>query len=85
MNVRFRLRDGRTMQLFHKSKITVKPSDWDSTTQAIKAKVIFDNQKRAESNKSINELKALVVELYNFQPIKDTLTSEWLEDAIDRK
>jgi integrase len=85
VNVRFRLRDGRTMQLFYKSEITVKPSDWDSSTQAIKAKVLFDNQKRAEFNKSINELKALVVELYNAQPIKDTLTSEWLEDAIDRK
>jgi integrase len=85
VNVRFRLRDGRTMQLFYKSEITVKPSDWDSTAQAIKAKVLFDNQKRAEFNKSINELKALIVELYNAQPIKDTLTSEWLEDAIDRK
>jgi integrase len=85
VNVRFRLRDGRKMQLFYKSEITVKPSDWDSSTQAIKAKVLFDNQKRAEFNKSINELKALVVELYNAQPIKDTLTSEWLEDAIDRK
>lgn len=85
VNVRFRLRDGRTMQLFYKSEITVKSSDWDSSTQAIKAKVLFDNQKRAEFNKSINELKALIVELYNAQPIKDTLTSEWLEDAIDRK
>lgn len=85
VNVRFRLRDGRTMQLFYKSEITVKPSDWDSSTQAIKAKVLFDNQKRAEFNKSINERKALVIELYNAQPIKDTLTSEWLEDAIDRK
>ena len=85
VNVRFRLRDGRTMQLFYKSEITVKSSDWDSSTQAIKAKVLFDNQKRAEFNKSINELKALIIELYNAQPIKDTLTSEWLEDAIDRK
>lgn len=85
VNVRFRLRDGRTMQLFYKSEITVKSSDWDSSTQAIKAKVLFDNQKRAEFNKSINELKALIVELYNAQSIKDTLTSEWLEDAIDRK
>jgi len=73
------------MQLFYKSEITVKSSDWDSSTQAIKAKVLFDNQKRAEFNKSINELKALIIELYNAQPIKDTLTSEWLEDAIDRK
>ena len=85
VNVRFRLRDGRTMQLFYKSEITVKSSDWDSSTQAIKAKVLFDNQKRAEFNKSINELKALIVELYNAQSIKDTLTSKWLEDAIDRK
>lgn len=85
VNVRFRLRDGRTMQLFHKSEITVKPSDWDSTAQAIKAKVIYDNQKRATFNKAVNERKALIVELYNSQSIKDTLSSDWLEDAIDRK
>ena len=85
VNVRFRLRDGRTMQLFHKSEITVKPSDWDSTAQAIKAKVIYDNQKRAYFNKVVNDRKALIIELYNAQPIKDTLSSDWLEDAIDRK
>lgn len=85
VNVRFRLRDGRTMQLFHKSEITVKPSDWDSTAQAIKAKVIYDNQKRADFNKVVNDRKALIIELYNAQPIKDTLSSDWLEDAIDRK
>jgi integrase len=85
VNVRFRLRDGRTMQLFHKSEITVKPSDWDTTTQAIKAKVIYDNQKRSDFNKTVNDRKALIIELYNAQPIKDKLSSDWLEDAIDRK
>jgi len=85
VNIRFRLRDGRTLQLFHKSEITVKPSDWDSTTQAIKAKVIYDNQKRADFNKSVNNRKALIMDLYNAQSIKDNLTSDWLEEAIDKK
>ncbi|MBN1462679.1 MAG: phage integrase SAM-like domain-containing protein [Paludibacteraceae bacterium] len=85
VNIRFRLRDGRTLQLFHKSEIPVKPSDWDSTTQAIKAKVIYDNQKRADFNKSVNNRKALIIDIYNAQSIKDNLTSDWLEDAIDRK
>ncbi|OAV65785.1 hypothetical protein Barb6XT_02264 [Bacteroidales bacterium Barb6XT] len=28
-NVRFRLSDGRSVQLFHKSELTVNPAHWD--------------------------------------------------------
>ncbi len=85
VNVRFRLRDGRTVQLFHKSEITVKSSDWDPKAEAIKAKVLFDKEERFKFNKSVNDRKALIVELYNDQPVKDDLSSDWLEEAIDRK
>lgn len=85
VNVRFRLRDGRDIQLFHKSEITIKPSDWDSKTQAIKAKIIYDSQKRAIFNKAVNDRKALIIDLYNAQPLKETLSSQWLENAIDKK
>ena len=42
VNIRFRLRDGRNMQLFHKSEIEIDPAVWDNKKQEIKAKVIFD-------------------------------------------
>lgn len=84
VNVRFRLRDGRKKQLFHKSEITIKSLDWDAKTQAIKAKIIYDANGRQEFNERVNERKALILKLYNAEPIKDKLTSEWLDDVIDR-
>ncbi len=84
VNVRFRLRDGRNVQLFHKSEITVHSSDWDSKTQAIKAKIIFDAKERAEFNESINNRKILILKLYTAEQIKESLTSDWLDESIDR-
>ena len=45
VNVRFRLSDGRNIQLFHKSELTVNSDLWDEKSQCIKAKVIFDTEK----------------------------------------
>lgn len=84
-NVRFRLRDGRSIQLFHASELEINPSDWDVTRQEIKAKVLYDAEKRAAFNKAVAERKNMMLELYNAAPIKEGLTSEWLEQEIDKR
>ncbi len=43
-NIRFRLSDGRKVQLFHQSDITIDPNLWDESKEAVKAKVIFENR-----------------------------------------
>ena len=40
VNIRFRLSDGRNVQLFHKSDIMVSPTLWDAKTEKYKAKSI---------------------------------------------
>lgn len=84
-NVRFRLRDGRTIQLFHKSELEIDPALWDNKTQAIKVKVLYNAISRATINKSVNDRKDLILRLYNAQSLKDALTSEWLELQIDKE
>lgn len=84
-HVRFRLRDGRNLQLFYKSNLEVKPSNWDPKKAEIKAKVVFDDKKRAEFNQSVANTKKLVLDVYNSIPLKDGLTSEILEMEIDKK
>jgi len=42
VNVRFRLTDGRSIQLFHKSDIKVNPNDFDEKNEKIKARILFD-------------------------------------------
>ncbi|KAF0132029.1 MAG: phage integrase family protein [Bacteroidetes bacterium] len=83
-NVRFRLTDGRKIQLWHKSEIEINPALWDTGKQAIKAKVIFDAVERAKFNKAVNERKNLLIEIYNAEHDKSLLTSEWMELEIDK-
>lgn len=85
VNVRFRLTDGRDIQLFHKSDIKVCPNDFDAKNEKIKAKIIFDATLRKSIDDSITGRKMLISELYLLAPDKSVLTSDWLEDAIDRK
>ncbi|EOA60610.1 hypothetical protein HMPREF1214_00124 [Bacteroides sp. HPS0048] len=84
-NVRFRLRDGRKLQLFHKSKLEVNPMCWDATKQEIKAKVLFDTAKRAEFNQNVANMKNLILEIYSEAKNKEALTSEILDVEIDKR
>lgn len=84
VNVRFRLTDGRNIQLFHKSDLKVNPDDFDSKKETIKAKVIFNDKARKEFNKAITDRKNLINDIYLTATDKSTLTSEWLETEIDK-
>lgn len=84
VNVRFRLTDGRNVQLFHKSNIKVNPDDFDSKKETIKAKILFNDNARKEFNKAITDRKNLINDIYLTATDKGTLTSEWLETEIDK-
>ena len=85
VSVRFRLRDGRNIQLFHKSEIEVPPAAWDDVRQEIKAKVIFDADERLRVSREVADRKALLLQIYNDAPDKSGLTSEWLELELDKR
>lgn len=85
VNVRFRLSDGRSVQLFHKSEIKVNPNDFDTKNEKIKAKIIYDAKQRKVFDTSIIERKNLISDLYILQSDKSGLTSGWLDLAIDQK
>jgi len=82
-NVRFRLRDGRDFQCFHKSELTVLHEKWDAKEQIIKAKVLFEEPKRAAFNKAITARRDLIHSIY-VRMGKD-LTSEILEEEINKE
>ncbi|MDB9093854.1 hypothetical protein PN629_19480, partial [Parabacteroides distasonis] len=84
VNVRFRLTDGRDIQLFYKSGIQVSPSVWDEKTQCIKAKVVYDAKSRAKFNNDIACMKNIIMEIYN-QADKGSLDSKELARLIDAK
>ncbi len=80
-NIRFRLRDGRGVQLFHASELEINPSDWDATRQEIKAKVLYDAEKRVSFNKAVADRKNMMLEIYNAVSDKEILSSECLRMA----
>lgn len=85
VNVRFRLRDGRSIQLFHTSELTILPDDWDNKSQSIKSRVLYDEQKRVEFNVSVNNRKSLIHSIYAKIEDKENFTSKDLDLAIDEK
>lgn len=82
--VRFRLSGGRKIQLFYKSDIEIDPNIWDATNECIKSRVVFDQRKRDEFNKSVNERKALILDVFNKNHTMNNLTSEWFEVEIEK-
>lgn len=84
VKVRFRLTDGRDVQLFYKSDIEISPSVWDEKNQCIKAKVVYDAMKRAQFNSEIANLKHIIVEIYN-KFNKGKLDSKQLTVFVDER
>lgn len=81
VKVRFRLSDGRNVQLFHKSEIEVEPDNFDVKNQIIKAKVIYPKDKRIKFDDGVADRKKLIREIYANTP---GLTSETLDLKIDQ-
>ena len=81
-NVRFRLRDGRNFQAFHKSEISVLPERWDYRQQKIKARVLIDDKERNLIDKAISDRKNLISDIYLMQG--KTLTSSKLDAEIEK-
>ncbi len=81
VNVRFRLSDGRNVQLFHKSEIEVEPDMFDVKNQVIKAKVVYPKDKRTKFDNGVADRKKLIREVYDNS---QGLTSESLDLKIDQ-
>lgn len=79
-NIRFRLSDGRNVQLFHKSELVVLPTLWDEKREQYKAKSVIKTEERIRLNTAIAERKKLLLSLYDSTP---SITSDRLEQLID--
>jgi len=82
-SIRFRLTDGRGIQLFATSNLKVNLNDWDAKNEKIKAKVIYNSSKRKDFDNSILEHKQFIIE--NYTKSGKDLSADWLEKLLDRK
>ncbi|HAQ19232.1 MAG TPA: recombinase [Prolixibacteraceae bacterium] len=81
VNIRFRLSDGRSVQLFHKSEIEVEPDSFDEKNHVIKAKIIYPKEKRTKFDNDVADRKKLIRKLYDSNT---GITSEQLDLKIDQ-
>ena len=83
VNVRFRLRDGRAVQLLYSSDITVNPEHWNPAKEEIKAQVLMDPVERAEFNRNVARIKEIIIEIYNAVEDKSSIGSDWLSEKVE--
>ena len=83
--VRFRVSDGRNVQLFYKSDILVDPTAWDEKKECIKAKVMYSGIERILFDESVNNMKSILLKVYQEAEDKKSLTSENLRLLVDMK
>lgn len=79
--IRFRISDGRDVQLFHKSKLTINPKLWDTKNEQYKTRCLVKDKDRQKLNSDITERKKLLLSIYNDN--KNIATSEQLEQFVD--
>lgn len=84
VNVRFRLSDGRNVQLFHKSEIMVLPNLWDAKNDCIKKRALCPESKRNEIDKAVNERKSLLLDLY-VTCREQVMSGTSLDELVDRE
>lgn len=83
--VRFRIRDGRDVQLFYTSNLEINPAHWDSKRQEIKSKVVYDTIERAEFNANVAKWKTILLDVYAAFPNKDNISSESFCIKVDQR
>lgn len=82
VNIRFRLTDGRSTQLFYKSDLTILPKLWSNDTQSIKAKVAINEERRLVFNRAVEEIRNRILAWYVGLPDRDMATTEALQQFM---
>lgn len=80
--IRFRLRDGRDLQLFYVSDILIEPELWDNKKQEVKSRVLVSKEKRQSINAKVANIKQLLLDIYCNSDSQ--LTSESLTELVDK-
>lgn len=79
--IRFRLRDGRELQLFYVSDILIEPDLWDNKKQEVKSRVLVSKEKRLSINNKVSSIKQIILDVYCNK--QELLTSDSLTKLVN--
>ena len=80
-NIRFRLNEGRSIDLFGVSEIKIKPEYWSNETNTLKQRYVIPEKE--EILQEISDLSNFI--LKEFKDVdKDNITKDWLNITIEK-
>lgn len=82
-NIRFRLSDGRKVQLLYKSQIKVPIYLFDAKNECVKKRAVCNDELRRYIDSSIVETKSLIEHYYN--EYRSVINSKMLSELMDGK
>lgn len=88
VNIRFRLTDGRAVQLAYKSEIKINPAIWDAKNECVKKRVVCPDELRMSVDSSVTEIKTRIENYYmRFKSVIDSkmLTALMNGETVDER
>lgn len=79
--IRFRLRDGRDLQLFYVSDILIEPELWDNKKQELKNRILISKDKRLSISAKVANIKQIILDIYCNST--EILTSQSLTELVN--
>lgn len=81
--VYLRLRDGRRVDMTSPTQLSINPNLWDEKSEAIKSKVVCDEEFRKTFNDDIRQLKSFIEQEYPANQ-EEPVEKGWLKMAVDK-
>ncbi len=81
--VYLRLRDGRRVDMTSPTQLSINPNLWDEKSEAIKSKVVCDEEFRKTFNDDIRQLKSFIEQEYPASQ-EEPVEKGWLKMAVDK-
>lgn len=78
VKIRFRLYDGRDIQLFYISDIEINPLHFDAKRGCYKSKVLINDNIKREVDSAISEIKEVIAQVYKKRQHNEAVSSQWL-------
>lgn len=83
--IRFRLTDGKKLDITHTSEILIQPEHFDTKVEMYKSRVDVPQELKNEFNQKVLDRKKLLLDIYAQSNTNQLLNSKWLNQAVEKE
>ncbi len=81
-NIRFRMTDGKKLDITHTSEITIIPQHFDAKAQQYNSRSDILEQIKYEFNQNISDRKKLLMDIYEQSDLEEHKDSKWFNNKV---